>query len=148
MSDCGDSKKIEELENKLKILEVSLDKNIYKNPLKEMQLKYLNDLKEFKVIYKKNLSELSEKLNSSEFKLASKAKEPKDNTAQEIANLTTELEHKKYQVKILKDAFLGYEKTAEEKINTLEKENAKLKYRISILLNVINEQEDKLKNTK
>jgi hypothetical protein len=55
--------------------------------------------------------------------------------------LKTALEHKNYQVEILKKEFMKYENKAEEQISELKTENAKLKYRINILLKTIEELE-------
>ena len=56
-------------------------------------------------------------------------------------DLKIALEHKTYQVEILKKEFTKYEEKAEEQIENLKNENAKLKYRIHILLNTIDELE-------
>ena len=60
---------------------------------------------------------------------------------EEINDLKTALEHKNYQVEILKKEFTKYEEKAEEQIDNLKNENAKLKYRIQILLKTIDELE-------
>ena len=57
--------------------------------------------------------------------------------------MKTALEHKSYQVEILKKEFTKYEDKAEEQINNLKTENAKLKYRINILLKTIEDLEKK-----
>ena len=66
-------------------------------------------------------------------------------TSEEINDLKVALEHKKYQVEILKKEFTNYENKTEEEINSLKTENSKLKYRISILLKTIEELESKSK---
>ena len=53
------------------------------------------------------------------------------------------LEHKTYQVEILKKSFTEYEDKVEDQINNLKNENDKLKYRIHILLKTIDELENK-----
>ena len=58
-------------------------------------------------------------------------------------NIKTALEHKTYQVEILKKEFTKYEEKAEEQIENLKTENSKLKYRINILLKTIEELENK-----
>ena len=47
------------------------------------------------------------------------------------------LEHKNYQVEIQKKEFTKYEDKAEKEIEDLATENAKLKYRVNILLKTI-----------
>ena len=64
-------------------------------------------------------------------------------SSEEINDLKTALEHKTYQVEILKKEFTKYEEKAEEQIDNLKIENAKLKYRIQILLKTIDELEKK-----
>ena len=63
--------------------------------------------------------------------------------SEEINDLKTALEHKNYQVEILKKEFTKYEEKAETQIDNLKSENAKLKYRIQILLKTIDELEKK-----
>ena len=62
-------------------------------------------------------------------------------TSEEINDLKFVLEHKTYQVEILKKEFDKYEQKAEEQIDNLKTENAKLKYRIHILLKTIDDLE-------
>ena len=58
-------------------------------------------------------------------------------------DLKTTLEHKKYQVEILKREFNNYEQKSEEIIGNLKTENDKLNYRIKMLLNTISELENR-----
>ena len=62
---------------------------------------------------------------------------------EEMNDLKTSLEHKKYQVEILKREFNNYEQKSEEIIGNLKTENDKLKYRIKMLLNTISELENR-----
>ena len=71
------------------------------------------------------MEELSQKIEGGNIQ----ANIPKENN-EEINDLKTALEHKTYQVEILKKEFTKYEEKAEEQIDNLKTENAKLKYRI------------------
>ena len=117
-----------------------LKKNIFNNPVKEANEKIRKELLEFKEIFKKNLSELSKQVEGGKIKSNTDA-----GNSEEINDLKTALEHKTYQVEILKKEFTKYEDKAEEQIENLKNENAKLKYRIHILLNTIDELENKAK---
>ena len=87
-------------------------------------------------IFSKNLEELSKKIEGGNIK-TNIAKE----SSEEVNDLKTALEHKTYQVEILKKEFTKYEEKAEEQIESLKTENSKLKYRINILLKTIEELE-------
>ena len=117
-------------------MEEILKKNIFNNPVKESNEKIRKELLEFKEIFKKNLAELSKQVKGGNIKtnIATESNE-------EINDIKTALEHKTYQVEILKKEFTKYEEKAEEQIENLKNENAKLKYRIHILLNTIEELE-------
>ena len=62
---------------------------------------------------------------------------------EELEDIKVALEHKNYQVEILKKEFTKYEQKAEEQISNLKTENDKLKYRVHILLKTIEELEKK-----
>jgi hypothetical protein len=130
---------IEEISKKMKEMDEIMNKNIFGNPIKNVQKEMQNKLLEFKKIFIKNLQELSNKLGNL------KNNDNNDNVNkeddEEITDLKTALEHKKYQVEILKKEFTKYEERTEEEINDLKTENQKLKYRISILLKTIEELE-------
>ena len=131
-----DSKEVEELTTKMNKMDEILKKNIFNNPVKESNEKIRKELLEFKEIFKKNLAELSKQVKGGNIKtnIATESNE-------EINDIKTALEHKTYQVEILKKEFTKYEEKAEEQIENLKNENAKLKYRIHILLNTIEELE-------
>ena len=127
--------------NKLKILKMKkmdeiLNKNIFNNPVKESNEKIRKELLEFKEIFKKNLGELSKQISGGNLKGASPTE-----SSEEVNDLKVALEHKTYQVEILKKEFDKYEQKAEEQIDNLKTENAKLKYRIHILLKTIDDLE-------
>ena len=135
-----ESKEIEEITAKMNKMDEILKKNIFNNPVKEANEKVRKELLEFKEIFKKNLSELSKQVEGGKIKSNTDA-----GNSEEINDLKTALEHKTYQVEILKKEFTKYEDKAEEQIENLKNENAKLKYRIHILLNTIDELEKKAK---
>ena len=135
-----ESKEIEEITAKMNTMDEILKKNIFNNPVKEANEKIRKELLEFKEIFKKNLSELSKQVEGGKIKSNTDA-----GNSEEINDLKTALEHKTYQVEILKKEFTKYEDKAEEQIENLKNENAKLKYRIHILLNTIDELEKKAK---
>ena len=112
-----------------------LNKKIFNNPTNE---KIRKDFLEFKEIFKKNIGELSKQLSCGNIANASSS-----TNSEAINDLKVALEHKTYQVEILKKAFTEYEEKAEEQINNLKVENDKLKYRIHILLKTIDELENK-----
>ena len=133
-----DSKEVEELTTKMNKMDEILKKNIFNNPIKESNEKIRKDLLEFKDIFKKNLAEFAKQVKGGNIK-ANVGTE----SSEEINDLKTALEHKNYQVEILKKEFTKYEEKAEEQIDNLKNENAKLKYRIQILLKTIDELEKK-----
>ena len=135
-----ESKEIEEITAKMNAMDEILKKNIFNNPVKEANEKIRKELLEFKEIFKKNLSDLSKQVEGGKIKSNIDA-----GNSEEINDLKTALEHKTYQVEILKKEFTKYEDKAEEQIENLKNENAKLKYRIHILLNTIDELENKAK---
>ena len=132
------SNEIDEMTAKMNKMDEILNKNIFNNPVKEANEKIRKELLEFKEIFKKNLSELSKKIEGGNIK-ANITKE----SSEEVNDLKTALEHKIYQVEILKKEFTKYEEKAEEQIENLKTENSKLKYRINILLKTIEELENK-----
>ena len=131
-----DSKEVEDITTKMNKMDEILKKNIFNNPVKESNEKIRKELLEFKEIFKKNLAELSKQVKGGNIKtnIATESNE-------EINDIKTALEHKTYQVEILKKEFTKYEEKAEEQIENLKNENARLKYRIHILLNTIEELE-------
>ena len=131
-----EAKEIEEITSKMNKMDEILKKNIFNNPVKESNEKIRKELLEFKEIFKKNLSDLAKQVEGGKIK----ANTSVDNN-EEMNDLKTALEHKTYQVEILKKEFTKYEEKAEEQIENLKNENAKLKYRIHILLNTIDELE-------
>ncbi len=133
-----DSKEIDEITTKMNKMDEILKKNIFKNPVKESNEKIRKDLLEFKEIFKKNLTNLGKQLKEGTIKGNVNAE-----SSEEINDIKTALEHKTYQVEILKKEFTKYEEKAEEHIDNLKIENAKLKYRIQILLKTIDELEKK-----
>ena len=124
-----DSKEIDEITTKMNKMDEILKKNIFNNPVKESNEKIRKDLLEFKEIFKKNLTNLGKQLKEGTIKGNVNAE-----SSEEINDIKTALEHKTYQVEILKKEFTKYEEKAEEQIDNLKTENAKLKYRINILL--------------
>ena len=131
-------KEVEEITTKMNKMDEILKKNIFNNPVKESNEKLRKELLEFKEIFKKNLAELAKQVKGGNIK----ANVGTENS-EEINDLKTALEHKTYQVEILKKEFTKYEDKAEEQISNLKTENAKLKYRIHILLKTIDELEKK-----
>ena len=131
-----DSKEIEDMTSKMNKMDEILNKNIFNNPIKESNEKIRKELLEFKEIFKKNMGELSKQLSGGSLKGNSPTE-----TSEEINDLKVALEHKTYQVEILKKEFDKYEQKAEEQIDNLKTENAKLKYRIHILLKTIDDLE-------
>ena len=132
---------IEEISKKMKEMDELLNKNMFNNPIKNIQKEFQNQLLEFKKLFIKNLLDLSNKIGN----LNSNNNNDKINKEddEEITDLKTALEHKKYQVEILKKEFTKYEENTEQEISDLKTENQKLKYRISILLKTIDELENK-----
>ena len=128
---------IAEMASKMQKMDEMLNKEVFNNPIKEVQEKMRQELLEFKKIFLKNISELSKELNNNKSSFGA--------SSEEVTDLKTALAHKQYQVEILKKEFTNYENKTEEEINSLKTENAKLKYRISILLNTIEELEKKSK---
>ena len=136
---------IAEMTSKMQKMDEMLNKEIFSNPIKEVQEKMRQDLLEFKKIYLKKLSELKTELANNKTSFAASSSPVAGMTSEEINDLKVALEHKKYQVEILKKEFTNYENKTEEEINSLKTENSKLKYRISILLKTIEELESKSK---
>lgn len=136
---------IAEMTSKMQKMDEMLNKEIFSNPINEVQEKMRQDLLEFKKIYLKNLSELKTELANNKTSFAASSSPVAGMTSEEINDLKVALEHKKYQVEILKKEFTNYENKTEEEINSLKTENSKLKYRISILLKTIEELESKSK---
>ena len=132
------SNEIEEMTNKMNKMDEILKKNIFNNPVKEANEKIRKELLEFKDIFKRNLEDFSKKVEGGKIN-TNISKESNE----EINDLKTALEHKNYQVEILKKEFTKYEEKAEEQIENLKTENSKLKYRINILLKTIEELEKK-----
>ena len=128
------------MSDKMEKMDELLNKDLFSNPVKEVQKKMQCDLLEFKKIFQKNLLELNEQMSKNNF---ASGKNNIQVSNEEIDDLKTSLEHKKYQVEILKREFGNYEKKSEETIQNLKIENDKLKYRIKMLLNTINELENK-----
>ena len=128
------------MSDKMEKMDELLNQNLFSNPVKEVQKKMQHDLLEFKKIFQKNLLELNEQMNKNNLGGGINKIEVSN---EEIDDLKTALEHKKYQVEILKREFGNYEKKSEETIQNLKIENDKLKYRIKMLLNTINELENK-----
>ena len=133
-----ESKEIEEITSKMNKMDEILKKNIFNNPVKESNEKIRKELLEFKEIFKKNLGELSKQIAGGNIQTTIPGE-----SSEEINDLKVALEHKIYQVEILKKEFTKYEEKAEEQIDNLKIENAKLKYRIQILLKTIDELENK-----
>ena len=131
-----DSKEIEDMTSKMNKMDEILNKKIFNNPIKESNEKIRKELLEFKEIFQKNMGELSKQLSGGSLK----GNAPTE-TSEEINDLKVALEHKTYQVEILKKEFDKYEQKAEEQIDNLKTENAKLKYRIHILLKTIDDLE-------
>ena len=118
-----ESKEIEDMTSKMNKMDEILNKKIFNNPIKESNEKIRKELLEFKEIFKKNMGELSKQLSGGSLK----GNAPTE-TSEEINDLKVALEHKTYQVEILKKEFDKYEQKAEEQIDNLKNENAKLKY--------------------
>ena len=133
-----ESKEIDELTSKMNKMDEVLNKKLFNNPIQESNEKIRKELLEFKEILKKNIIDLSNKLSVGGIKNCSTAE-----NSEEINDLKVALEHKTYQVEILKKEFTKYENKAEEQIENLKNENSKLKYRIHILLKTIEELENK-----
>ena len=137
-----DSKEVEELTIKMKKMDEILNKNLFNNPIREANEKIRKELLEFKTIFKKNLEDLSKQSGNIVSNSSNKAT---DN--EEMEDVKVALEHKTYQVEILKKEFTKYEQKAEEQISDLKIENAKLKYRVSILLKTIEDLEKQNERT-
>ena len=130
-------KEVEELTTKMNEMDNILKQNIFTNPIKESNEKIRQEILALKSILKKNIEEFSNQINSGNINIVGKKND------EEINDIKTALEHKTYQVEILKKAFNEYESKSEEQIEFLKNENAKLKYRINILLKTIEELENK-----
>ncbi|MCQ2819933.1 MAG: hypothetical protein MJ252_21925 [archaeon] len=141
----AEGKEIQELKGKMEEMDKMLNKNVFDNPLKEFQNKMREELLEFKKIFIKNLADMDKELTSN--KANSEDNKNTSNTdgvsSEEYKDLKTALEHKEYQVEILKKAFNEYENATEEQIKDLKTENEKLKYRIKILLKTVDDLENK-----
>ena len=131
---------IKEMSEKMQKMDEILNKDLFNNPVKEVQKKMQNDLLEFKRIFQKNLKELNDEMSKNNFIVGDRNIEVSN---EEMNDLKTSLEHKKYQVEILKREFNNYEQKSEEIIGNLKTENDKLKYRIKMLLNTISELENR-----
>ena len=131
-----ESKEIEDMTSKMNKMDEILNKKIFNNPIKESNEKIRKELLEFKEIFQKNMGELSKQLSGGSLKGNAFTE-----TSEEINDLKVALEHKTYQVEILKKEFDKYEQKAEEQIDNLKTENAKLKYRIHIILKTIDDLE-------
>lgn len=131
---------IKEMSEKMQKMDEILNKDLFNNPVKEVQKKMQNDLLEFKRIFQKNLKDLNDEMSKNNFIVGDKNIEVSN---EEMNDLKTSLEHKKYQVEILKREFNNYEQKSEEIIGNLKTENDKLKYRIKMLLNTISELENR-----
>ena len=131
---------VKQMSDKMEKMDELLNKDLFSNPVKEVQKKMQYDLLEFKKIFQKNLLELNEQMSKNNL---GSGKNNIQVSNEEMDDLKTALEHKKYQVEILKREFGNYEKKSEEEIQNLRIENDKLKYRIKMLLNTINELENK-----
>jgi hypothetical protein len=131
---------IKEMSEKMQKMDEILNKDLFNNPVKEVQKKMQNDLLEFKRIFQKNLKDLNDEMSKNNFIVGDKNIEVSN---EEMNDLKTSLEHKKYQVEILKREFNNYEQKSEEMIGNLKTENDKLKYRIKMLLNTISELENR-----
>ena len=136
---------IKEMSEKMQKMDEILNKDLFNNPVKEVQKKMQNDLLEFKRIFQKNLKELNDEMSKNNFIVGDKNIEVSN---EEMNDLKTSLEHKKYQVEILKREFNNYEQKSEEIIGNLKTENDKLKYRIKMLLNQKIKNNNKIKNLK
>ena len=132
------AEEILEMNSKMNKMDEILNKNIFNNPIKESNEKIRKELLEFKKIFAKNMDELSKKIEGGNINV-NLNKEGNE----EVNDLKIALEHKNYQVEILKKEFTIYEEKAEEQIDNLKTENARLKYRINILLKTIEELEKK-----
>ena len=132
------TEEIAEMTSKMNKMDEILNKNIFNNPIKESNEKIRKELLEFKKIFAKNMDELSKKIEGGNINVNIN-KEGNE----EVNDLKIALEHKNYQVEILKKEFTIYEEKAEEQIDNLKTENARLKYRINILLKTIEELEKK-----
>ena len=132
------AEEILEMNSKMNKMDEILNKNIFNNPIKESNEKIRKELLEFKKIFAKNMDELSKKIEGGNINVNIN-KEGNE----EVNELKIALEHKNYQVEILKKEFTIYEEKAEEQIDNLKTENARLKYRINILLKTIEELEKK-----
>ena len=128
------------MSDKMEKMDELLNQNLFINPVKEVQKKMQNDLLEFKRIFQKNLKDLNDEMSKNNFIVGDKNIEVSN---EEMNDLKTSLEHKKYQVEILKREFNNYEQKSEEMIGNLKTENDKLKYRIKMLLNTISELENR-----
>ena len=98
------SNEIEEMTTKMNKMDEILNKNIFNNPVKEANEKMRKELLEFKKIFAKNLEELSKKIEGGNIK----TNISKENN-EAVEDLKTALEHKTYQVEILKKEFTKYE---------------------------------------
>ena len=136
------TKEKEEVNAKMQKMEEVSNKNIFNNAVKETNEKLRLELLELKELFKKNIQNLSKNIGNIDIK---KTKNEEGNN-EEIEDLKVALEHKSYQAEILKKEFTKYEDKAEKEIVDLTTENAKLKYRIHILLKTIEELEKNSNN--
>ena len=126
-------KEKEEINVKMHKMDEISNQNIFNNAVKEINEKLRLELLEFKNIFKKNIENLSKNIGNIQI---NEAKNEGINN-EEIENIKMALEHKNYQVEILKKEFTKYEDKAEKEIEDLATENTKLKYRVNILLKTI-----------
>lgn len=132
-----------EMAKKMEQMDEALNKNLFANPIRELQEKYRQELLDIKETFMKNVNEYKQMMSTNNGTVPTEKVVISNTSSEEVQNLRTELEHKKYQVEILKKAFSEYENKAENEINGLQTENAKLKYRVNILLKTIEQLEHK-----
>ena len=106
------AEEILEMNSKMNKMDEILNKNIFNNPIKESNEKIRKELLEFKKIFAKNMDELSKKIEGGNINVNIN-KEGNE----EVNDLKIALEHKNYQVEILKKEFTIYEEKAEEQID-------------------------------
>lgn len=105
MKNESQTPQINELNEKMQYLDELLKKDLFSNPLRDVQENIRNELIEFREIFCKNLNELENYVENAE-----------KNSQVVVQNVSSEetvpkknLERKEYQVEILKNAFTDYE---------------------------------------
>ena len=92
---------IAEMASKMQKMDEMLNKEVFNNPIKDVQEKMRQELLEFKKIFLKNISELSKELNNNKASFGT--------SSEEVTDLKTALAHKQLIVsKLLLVLWINY----------------------------------------